>query len=50
MHPDLERVIRLQQLEDTAEQARRTISDEPIRQQELAAALEAARNTLEDER
>jgi predicted nucleic acid-binding Zn-ribbon protein len=50
MHPDLERVIRLQRLEDTAEQARRTISDEPIRQQELAAALEAARNTLEDER
>jgi hypothetical protein len=50
MHPDLERVIRLQQLEDTAEQARRTISDEPIRQQELAAALEAARKTLEEER
>jgi predicted nucleic acid-binding Zn-ribbon protein len=50
MHPDLERVIRLQQLEDAAEQARRTISDEPVRQQELAAALEAARKTLEDER
>jgi hypothetical protein len=50
MHPDLERVIRLQQLEDAAGRARRTISDEPIRQQELAAALEAARKTLEDER
>jgi predicted nucleic acid-binding Zn-ribbon protein len=50
MHPDLERVIRLQQLEDAAEQARRTISEEPVRQQELAAALAAARQTLEDER
>jgi hypothetical protein len=50
MHADLERVIRLQQLEDAAEQTRRTISDEPVRQQELAAALEAARKTLEDER
>jgi hypothetical protein len=50
MHPDLERVIRLQQLEDAAERARRTISDEPIRQQELAAALEVDRKTLEDER
>jgi len=50
MHPDLERVIRLQQLEDAAEQARRTVSDEPVRQQELAAVLEAARKTLEDER
>jgi hypothetical protein len=50
MHPDLDRVIRLQRLEDAAEQARRTISDEPVRQQELAAALEAARKTLEDER
>jgi hypothetical protein len=50
MHPDLERVIHLQQIEDAAERARRTIADEPARQQELAAALAAARQTLEDER
>ena len=36
MHPDLERIIHLQQLEDVAEQARRTLADEPIRQQALA--------------
>ena len=47
MHPDLERVIRLQQIEDAAERARRTIADEPARQQQLAAALEAARQALE---
>jgi predicted nucleic acid-binding Zn-ribbon protein len=50
MHPDLERVIRLQQIEDAAERARRAIADEPARQIELAAALEAARQTLETER
>jgi len=50
MHPDLERVIHLQQIEDAAERARRAIANEPIRQQELAAALEAARQTLERER
>ena len=50
MHPDLERVIRLQQIEDAAERARRAITDEPSRQLELAAALEAARQTLETER
>jgi len=50
MHPDLERVIHLQQIEDAAERARRTIADEPVRQQELAAALEAARQALETER
>jgi uncharacterized protein len=50
MHPDLDRVIRLQQIEDAAERARRTIADEPVRQQELAAALAAARQALEDER
>ncbi|MCX6537521.1 MAG: C4-type zinc ribbon domain-containing protein [Acidobacteria bacterium] len=50
MHPDLERVIRLQQLEDAAEQARRTVTDEPVRQQELDARLAAAQKTLDDER
>jgi hypothetical protein len=50
MHPDLERVIHLQQIEDAAERARRTIADEPARQQQLAAALEAARQTLDLER
>jgi hypothetical protein len=50
MHPDLERVIHLQQIEDAAERARRTIADEPARQQQLAAALSAARQALEDER
>ena len=50
MHPDLERVIHLQQIEDAAERSRRAIANEPVRQQELAAALEAARQTLERER
>jgi predicted nucleic acid-binding Zn-ribbon protein len=50
MHADLERLIRLQQLEDLAERARRTIADEPIRQQELDAKLAAAQKILEDER
>jgi len=50
MHPDLERVIHLQRIEDAAERARRTIADEPVRQQELAAGLAAAREALERER
>jgi predicted nucleic acid-binding Zn-ribbon protein len=50
MHADLERVIHLQQIEDAAERARRTIADEPARQQQLTAALAAARQALEDER
>jgi hypothetical protein len=50
MHPDLERVVRLQQIEDAAERARRAIADEPARQIDLAATLEAARHTLEAER
>ena len=50
MHPDLERVIRLQRIEDATERARRTIADEPARQQQLAEALDAARQALEDER
>jgi len=50
MHPDLEKVIRLQQIEDAAERARRAIADEPARLQELAAALETARQALESTR
>ena len=50
MHPDLERLIHLQQLEDAAEQARRTMADEPLRQQELADMLAAAQKALDDER
>jgi len=43
-------MIRLQQIEDAAERARRTIADEPARQQQLTAALDAARQALEHER
>ncbi len=50
MHADLERLIRLQQLEDQAEKARRTIAEEPIRQQELDEKLAAEQQTLEDQR
>lgn len=50
MHPDLDRVIHLQQIEDATERARRTIADEPARQQQLAAALDAAKQALETER
>jgi hypothetical protein len=50
MHPDLERVIRLQHLDDEAELARRTVADEPIRQQEFDASLAAAQKALDDER
>ena len=50
MHPDLDRLIRLQHLEDVAEQARRVLSDEPLRQQELADKLAAAQHALEDQR
>ena len=50
MHPDLERVIHLQQIEDAAERARRAIADEPARLRELAASLETARQALESTR
>jgi hypothetical protein len=50
MHPDLEHVIRLQRLEDAAEQARRTVTSEPVRQQELDAGLAAAQAGLDGER
>jgi predicted nucleic acid-binding Zn-ribbon protein len=50
MHPDLEHVIRLQQLEDAAELARRTVAGEPAREQELDARLAAAQAALDGER
>jgi len=50
MHPDLERIIRYQQLEDAVEQARRTIADEPLRQHDLEARLAAAQTALDTER
>jgi len=50
MHPDLERIVRLQGLEDAAERARRTIADEPVRQQELEAKIAAAQQALDGEK
>ncbi len=50
MHPDIEHLIRLQQLEDILEQARRTVADEPARQEALDAKLAAARQAFENER
>ena len=47
MLPDLERVIRLQQLETTAEDARRKIADHPQRAQALDERLAAARAALD---
>jgi uncharacterized protein len=50
MHPDLDRIIHLQQLEDIAERARRALADEPLHQQALADTLAAAQTSLDDER
>jgi len=50
MHPDLEHLIHLQQLETAAEAARRTIADEPQQHRDLDAKLAAAQQALEDER
>lgn len=50
MNADLDRLIRLQQLETSAEAARRTITDEPVRHQELDARVAAAQKALDDER
>src|SRR5438128_310026 len=47
MLPDLERVIRLQQLETTADDARRKIADHPQRAQALDERLAAARAALD---
>jgi uncharacterized protein len=48
MLPDLERVIRLQGIEDAAELARRAIADEPVRQAEFDARLAAVQKALDD--
>ena len=44
--PDLTRLIRLQQLETTADDARRRIADHPARTQALDARLQSARELL----
>jgi uncharacterized protein len=46
MNPDLDRLIRLQQLETTAEDARRRIAEHPGRVQALDARLQAARDVV----
>lgn len=46
MNPDLDRLIRLQQLETAADEARRKIADYPERTQELDARLQSARDLL----
>ena len=46
MTPDLERLIRLQQLDSAADEARRKIADYPERTQRLDAALQSARDVL----
>ncbi len=50
MNADLDRLIRLQQLETAAETARRTVTDEPLRHQELDERIAAAQKALGDER
>ena len=46
--PDLERLIRLQQLDTAADEARRKIADHPERAQQLDEALQSARDRLAD--
>jgi predicted nucleic acid-binding Zn-ribbon protein len=46
MNPDLDRLIRLQRLETSADQARRKIADHPQRVQALDERLAAARETV----
>jgi len=48
MNADLTRLIRLQQLETAADEARRTIADHPARTQALDARLQAARDAVAD--
>ena len=48
MSPDLDRLIRLQQLESAIEEARRSIAAHPARLQDADARLEVARRALED--
>jgi predicted nucleic acid-binding Zn-ribbon protein len=46
MNPDLTRLIRLQQLETAADEARRKIADHPARTQALDARLQTARDAV----
>ena len=46
MNPDLTRLIRLQQLESAADDARRKIADHPSRTQALDARLQSARDAV----
>jgi len=46
MNPDLTRLIRLQQIETAADEARRKISDHPARTQALDTRLNAARDVV----
>jgi predicted nucleic acid-binding Zn-ribbon protein len=46
MHPDLDRLIRLQQLESSADEARRRIADHPERMQALDERLQSAREAV----
>jgi len=48
LNPDLERLIRLQQLETTADEARRKMADHPVRTQQLDARLQSARDSIAD--
>lgn len=48
MHPDLDRLIRLQKLETFTEEARRKIADHPQRIQALGARLEEAKAIVAD--
>lgn len=50
MIPDLERLVRLQQLDNEATAARRDLSDLPRRREALAAALEERQRQLTDAR
>jgi uncharacterized protein len=50
MHPDLDHLIRLQQLETAAEAARRTIADEAQRHTDLDAKLAAGQQALDEEK
>jgi predicted nucleic acid-binding Zn-ribbon protein len=50
MHPDLERLIKLQQLDGFAETARRTLAEHPIRSQALESRIDTAKATLETAR
>src|SRR5919106_2168997 len=46
MNPDLTRLIRLQQLESAADEARKKIADHPARTQALDARLQSARDAV----